>query len=249
MRILIISFDGLEHNWVEMFNLVGLKQKEYGRIDLYPILNLQQRKHKDPVTDEIYATTISGKLFIEGITGEGVCTICSLSERNIPSIFNLPNSLAVGVPTASYDVNRIFHINLIAEYVRNDKEIQLKELLLADANKMTNVLINERSIWIQKQLVMVYYYFTDELGHLSRIRLNDAERFDVYKKAEEIAVRLKQRFLEFGDGIVIIHSDHGMDNNGRHSHHGFYSLSKPLNWKGIKVTELHDRIKELYHET
>ena len=246
MRILIISFDGLEYDWVKMFNLVGLKQKEYGKVDLSPILNLENREIPYQITTEVYATMVSGKNPVEGITGKKVLIHETLMERNIPSLFNLPNSLSVEVPSVAYPLQTAFSHSLIAEHVHKSRELELRKKLLDIAEEKTRLF--EKKKLFNKKLVMVYYNFTDELAHLSVIVNSHHHLFIVYRKAEEIAHRLTKAF---GEGLVIVISDHGMkvvDGIGKHSDHGFYSLSQPLGWQGIKITEVYDKIVRLYNE-
>jgi len=247
MRILIISFDGLEYNWVEKLNLVGLKQVEYGKTDLSPILNNEKRKVKHIITDEVYATIVSGEKFIDGITGEGrVCPTETLAERNIKSLFNLPNSLSINVPSMAYNTNRILGNLKVRDYLHD--EISLEKLvgfMYKEADELTSLALD---VLGKKKLIMVYYHFTDELGHLSPFRYNKNKILQLYSKAEEITMRFKQWFLKFGDDVVLVLSDHGMTEDGEHSNHGFYSLNKPLGWKDIKVTELYNKIVALYNE-
>jgi len=64
MRVILISFDALEHSLVEKFDCKILKQKEYGLLDLEPYF--QQRPQgvgsREAMTPEVYATFITGKI-------------------------------------------------------------------------------------------------------------------------------------------------------------------------------------------
>lgn len=274
-RFLIISFDGLDYDLVEMFNMVGLKQAEYGRVDLSPVF--ERGGHDYPLTDQLYSTFISGKLPDEHHVKSWL-SMRTLQEQNIPTLFNLPNSLGINVPVWSYNTMRQKFLNSVKRYIKipNQDLIPLEEELFNyESGLMFEMLESPRfPIW-RKWLLMTYFVFSDLLGHVYGDNLNHLH--NMYVECEALAINIKERFnykgpdtMLYGDEefpkdfdvtdnylpswkvtgseeeepITLIFGDHGMK-EGVHTDSGFYSLSEPLGWKGIKINEFYDKIRSV----
>jgi len=68
MKCMILAFDGLEYNFVEIFDLENLKQREYGKVQLpkecFKEVNLgyTNEMHKEPWTPLVWFSFLTGKL-------------------------------------------------------------------------------------------------------------------------------------------------------------------------------------------
>ena len=251
MRVLILSFDGLSGELARKFGCEHLLQVSQGRIDLTPyFLAGGGKKHDDgiiePLTHEIYATFLSGKLPNKHKI-KGVFTCDNLHERNIKTILHQPDSVGIDVPTWSESILQHIHRKLIIDmlFKKNITLSQVEKIVFDDINRQLEAfrkcLI---PIW-RKRLVFKYFSFIDLFSHV----YTDFERFKeryrkIYLLADKVAKEMLHAFTVHNIGktfICLIFSDHETF-EGAHRSYGFYSLSKRWNKSSVKINEWHDII-------
>jgi len=232
MRVVIISFDALEPELVDRYNCRGIKQKEHGIVDLETSYLRGRPKgygSGNPNTTEVYATFMTGivpkKPYREFIPtfdrNNGTPTIFSFTDKVICSSIPAAPLRRLGV-IELYAGNKTF-----GKYF--DKELNLKKAERIFYTYMAALsAISDAIALSDKELIFLYFSEPDKLQHIYMdITKNEAKYKRLYSFLEE---RTREMIEAFDDGktLIIVHSDHGVNMKGCHSHHGFWSSNMPL---------------------
>jgi len=246
VRVILISFDGLEYNCVEKYNCQALQQIEHGMIDLTPYQDHRPRGRGsgDPFTPEVYATFITGK-----VPSESYAEMYQQFDNKYPTIFQFAkNPIAIDVPAYTPTRDKAWMEKLSADPLFRrywKKEISLAQIehelykwMAAKASFASLIDL------LDFDLALIYFRNTDHLHHI----YNDMEIYGehtrkMYQFVENITTDMIKVFDD-GKTLIIIFSDHGSNLQGGHSQYGFWSSNIPLGrGMSIKVTDWHDIIK------
>ena len=231
----------------------GLKQNVHGIINLDSYF--AGGGMLDCVTDEIFATFITGQ--IPDIHGFKMpIDLKATLKGTIPTIFNLTDSVSVDVPSwnrhpqhnkfqrrVGWYLGRETHrVATGIEYdeywgkVENEKNTLIPNLYsYIEHSKFDRI---NKALDEDKSLTMIYFWFTDIQGHIQKYPPKS-----MYNMAEILLNYIKSKAGE--DALIIVMSDHGMI-EGHHRTEGFWSLSKPLLTQGedISMTNWYSKIEE-----
>jgi len=247
MKVILISFDAMEHDFVVKCGYENLLQKEHGILDLEPYLDNRPRGRGsgDPFTPEVYATFISGIVPKESydILQRGFGT-------TYPTIFQLSDkSLAIDVPAycggpAKAWIDRLTGAPLFERYWRNELSLEFAE---EEYYKWMNIKASYARLISKYEHDLILFYFKepDKLQHMYYDGdLNKYKR--LYSAMDNLAGKIINAFNKW-DTAIIIFSDHGVNFKGGHSQHGFWSSNIPLE-RGdrISIIDWYEIIKEIY---
>lgn len=225
MQIIIIAFDGLDKFLVEKFNCEALKQSVYGTT----ILENWTEKggHPDYLTDEIFATFITGQ--IPHVHKVQIPIALDLTlEGKIPTIFDLCDSVAVDVPSWNRNPDQSPFQTRVGQVLQGDGDIW--KLRDDSYRYLTDKLIKTMDTLVDdRPLTMIYFWFTDIIGHVTK---GGPPLEFMYEVAERVF-----RFIKTltKDELVMVMSDHGMFEANHRPEGAFWSLSKPLLENNQKV--------------
>jgi hypothetical protein len=258
-KIFILGLDGLEYNLVEKWNLIHLKQSEYGKLEV-PI-NL---KVGVPISPEVWASFLTGKyisaefkrpfilkilMFLRRYVNLSLGLGKKIGHRKFPKLrektfLDLTNSKEINVPYYSYD-HAVFKIYLA--FYRN--KLSLKETI-AKLNslyeKRKKQILDSLTFLEQVDVLFAYLHFPDALQHFipSILRLKEH-----YIDLDSYVKLLKDLILR-KDLLFIIVSDHGFDVKVKnHSTYGFWSLNRQINFKPKNVTNFYHFILKNFKQT
>lgn len=267
MKVFILALDGLEYDLVKLWNLSGLKQKAYGRIELREMYFHPEAKV--PWTPYIWSSFISGKhqdvkiVFTYGkiidrlrkhplfrwIKGKrrlfwriGLTPkaeqIGRIKEQTI--FDSVSPSIAIDVPTYNEPLE---HWKIHELIWTKGIETYENKILKIFNEKRKKVFLSVTEEW---KLFMAYFKIADLAGHIYICkRLGKLRK--IYEDLNNLTFKLKGRLSE--NSVFLIVSDHGMipsDDgvSGTHSTHAFWSLNIKTNWKPKDITDFHPKILE-----
>jgi len=250
MKVCIVSFDGLEYTLVEKFGIKNLKQTEYGMIDLQPYFEGgggqwksvgKGEKVKMALTDEVYATFITGRTPDEhGVTTqrEEVNPILVFDKTHL---FHLPRSMAIDVPMINCGTTREIHRQSLKKYLQGQLSLDELETELYGYVRSVQELFSVMG-FADKDLSMIYFWFSDLLGHAYIDNIDELEQ--MYLVCNAVVDRI---FTLSPNSLHLIVSDHGML-HGEHTPYGFYSVNKKLGLGTVKITEWFNLIRGWWQE-
>ena len=161
------------------------------------------------------------------------------ARKGISTIFDeIKPSIALFVPTYTPFTERKF-VTLVNAIGNPAMERLYVYHEYKNLKKQINILFRNLKRRLPWRLFMVYFSFTDHLGHLYRGNLSKMRR--IYALADRLAHSVKSFLPE--DALFLIISDHGMrpafkgSRYGVHSEYGFYSLNVPLRLKYPKIQD------------
>lgn len=219
MKIVILAFDGIDYFLIHEYVMDGLKQAVCGTTSLKN--HMEGGGHKDYITDEIFATFITGtvpdvhkvKLPIDlGFTLNGLR----------PTIFNLCDSTAIDVPGWNRHPDHSRFQTRVGKAINGKTEVRLRKHMYRylETEKLPRIM---DAFETQSQLTMVYFWFTDIVGHITK---GVFPLIEMYKAVERITGLIKD--LIDNDTLLMIMSDHGMYQAHHRPEGAFWSLSKSL---------------------
>lgn len=229
MKTTIIIFDGLDYYKVMKNRCFSLQQSVCGRTSLEG--HLAGGGHPDCVTDEIFATFLTGTVpDVHGVKLP-IDLNFSLSGKT-KTILDLCDSVAVDLPSWNrHPQQHIFQVRLgrllteEGDYVMNPEHRNLVEIVYSHLYKekwdRIRVGLNE-----DKSLTILYFWFTDIAGHLIK---GGQDLRDVYTTTTYIFNTIRGlEDDEDADTLYMVMSDHGMEKGHHRPDGAFWSLSKPL---------------------
>ncbi|RLI77049.1 hypothetical protein DRP04_11955 [Archaeoglobales archaeon] len=261
-RIFILGLDGLEYELVERWNLVHLKQSEYGKLEV-PI----NEKSHQPLTPEVWGAFLVGKQLnvdIEKMNHPLVLIFRILKflrkyinislglgnkiQNKIPvkrwgmmkygipldqkTFLNLTKSKAINVPFYNNDTYT-FHI----AYLFDRGELSLKQAIKAYQRiymKRKEVILSEVEKIHDENVIFAYMHFPDVLEHFTFKRPWIVRKH--YLDLNNFVSILRGKIED--STLFLIVSDHGFNlKKGTHTRYGFYSSSQPLNPKPTRITD------------
>ena len=234
-RLVILAFDGIDYFVIkEKYPL--LCQLVYGRTSLKN--HVAAGGAKGGATNELFATFITGKTVdVHGVT---IPFDHTLSLKNkMKTIFDLTDSIAVDVPTYNThpDLKRLHPrcnwthgSETYRKLVKMNKEEyrtrinQEREALEKDLYEYLYTLKFDRikhALNEKKTLTMIYFWFTDMIGHMGEPNRLDRMYAHVANTIEMIKARTE-------GALLLVMSDHGMYRGNHREEGAFWSLSKNI---------------------
>jgi len=260
-KVFILGLDGLEYDFVEKWNLIHLKQREYGKIKV-PI----DKEQKIPKTPEVWAAFLTGKLiagmyFVKPLRIAIPLKILSFARKYVKISLRLGKKIAVKAPTrlpklkhkTFLDIVKIKEVN--APYYSYDgkvleifnrfytEKLTLEETI--NALKKLYKLRKKQILYEARNLqdidgVFAFMHFPDALQHCLFTRPFEIKK--LYIDLDKYISILKDKIKA---SLFLIVSDHGFDlKTGNHSKHGFYSSNITLYAKPKKITDFYPIILE-----
>lgn len=257
MMLFILGLDGLDYRCVTQWNLVNLKQQEFGKI-IVPI----SQGRKQPLSPEVWGSFLTGEELTglnfsrPGIKGKVLGLLISLrkrvnfgfgmgnhfrTKRNFPKLnrstfIDREGVTEINAPYYSYNgtidiVERIGR----GEISLNDAVSELMEIYRIRKRQIKQELMEKM---LSNEVIFAFLHFPDMVQHLALSR----ERMikSIYADLDYFIVELKEII---NDGVFIIVSDHGFDpQTGYHSRFGFYSSNTKLDPKPEKITDFYHHL-------
>lgn len=234
-KLVILAFDGMDY-FIIKEKYPPLLQLAYGRTSLEN--HIKAGGESGGATNEVFATFITGQTM--NVHGVKIPFDYGLSLKGkIKTIFELTNSVAIDVPIYNThpDMTR-FHrrcnwthgsesfrkqMKMMEEEYRRKVSIE-RDRLERDLYDYLYTLKFDRikqAISEKKQLTMIYFWFTDLIGHMGEP--NRLER--MYENVVNVVKMIK---AQIGDSLLLIMSDHGMHRGDHRPNGAFWSLSKNI---------------------
>lgn len=254
MRVVIISWDGLEYDLVEKYNCLNLMQEEYGRVDLEPYFESRFGgvASRNPLTTEVYAVTLTGilpsKLAPFNSNPEWVQKLSAGYKTAYPTFLNVEGSFAVDVPTYSDDkswIHKLLGQPLFKRFWENKISLGTVETEYYRYMKMKAEML-PLILRFGYGMVMLYFKGTDHMGHIFRGERFAENRERMYRYADYLTGRM---IGASRDSFVLVHSDHGLNERGAHTSYGFWSVNRPLGRESVQLQEWYKIIGDKYGET
>lgn len=269
-KVLVVSFDGMDYDLINKFELEHVKQEEFGRID-------NDTGVKVRVTSELFASFLTGETWEEhGIIGLKTYPnkyISKIEDFNKHKPFrktiglreklykNLPFLDARKRKVVKEDYEQETFLDKVEKsedigvrayskgYSGNTLEI-LEEFGIEESIKENRRLekAKERELFEEIEngdadVVMAHFHFADSAQH-KYWEIGKKEKVkQIYRELDELAGRIKKE----ADGkyeLIIFMSDHGLPTENAHNKNAFYSLNKKLGLEKPHITDFHDIILE-----
>jgi len=236
MRVVVISFDALEPNFVNTFpNTESLKQKHRGRVDLEPYFTTRPKGvgGRQAITTEVYSVFFTGKLPTIKNYEHFDHFINEVKQHKHDTIFDhAQKPFAVDIPAYSFKadfgttvsswLNNVTASPLFSGYFRNVFTLEEAEEAYysymkckTDVMKLFNKLGHD--------FIYIYYKDSDKLQHLfSKYEERKSNYLEMYKRCNQYTKELIETFDD-GETLILVLSDHGAGKTGGHSPWGFWS--------------------------
>ena len=245
MRVVIISWDGLEYDMVEKYDCRNLLQAEHGKIDLEPYFETRVGgiASREPLTSEVYAIFLTGLLPNQlGQKFEWNGQWVGILKKK-PSFFDLAEKpYSVDVPGHSVKswMDRLTGHPLFDAYWKG--EVPLERVEKAYYNHMeAKAGYLDLIIRFGYNPIMLYFKEPDKLGHIYSDKFTGKyER--LYRFMDHLTGKMINPIPD--DFIVLVHSDHGMNGRGWHTPYGFWSLNVAHGRDSYQLQEWYGVIKE-----
>lgn len=228
MKTIIIIFDGLDYYKVMEYQEFNLQQAVYGRTSLEGYL--KGGGHPDCVTDEIFATFLTGT--VPDVHGVKLPIDLNFSlNGNQKTILDLCDSVAVDLPSWNrHPQQHIFQVRLgrlltaEGDYVMNPNHKSLIKIVYSHTykEKWARIRVGLRE---NKPLTILYFWFTDIIGHLIK---GGQDLRDLYTMTTSLFNTIRGLEDAGRDALYMVMSDHGMESGHHRPDGAFWSLSKPL---------------------
>jgi hypothetical protein len=244
MRVLVISFDALEYDLVEKFQLNVLKQKYYGKVDLESYFQKRPKGvgGREPRTPEVYSIIYTGKIPENPPYEHFNEFLLEVSRKKHDTIFDHAKKPfgvdLVGYPPIATDygslgkswVSRFTGRPLFSGYYRDIFTLEeAEEAYYSYMDCKTNV--GKIVAKLDFDLVFLYYKEPDNLQHFYNNYDRDFARYKtLYHKCNNLAQKLIKAFDD-GSTLIIILSDHGTNLRGGHSSYGFWSTNIDIGFR------------------
>jgi len=261
-RIFILGLDGLEYDLIEEWNLVHLKQQEYGKLKV-PV----NKEIDHPFTPEVWGTFLLGGhavVNVEEMRHPLAVTLKLLKflRRHINISLGLGDKVRDRIPAKWWgrleyvipsdkktflDLTESKAIN--APFYNNDAyafhimhrfdigELSLQQTINAYQQlyiERKEIILSEMEKIQDKKVIFAFMHFPDMLEHFAYKRPRIIKKH--YLDLDNYILSLKSKVED--STLFLIVSDHGFNlREGKHSHYGFYSSSQPLNPKPTRITD------------
>jgi len=265
-RIFILGLDGLEYDLVERWNLVHLKQREYGKLEV-PI----DKERGHPFTPEVWSSFLLGKQLnvdLEKMRMKYPVVVVFQILKFLRKYINISLGLGLG--------DKVLSIIPVKRWKRTKYGISLDQKTFLDLTKSKAINVP----FYNNDAYSFYIMSRFNLGELSLQQAISAYQ-KLYRKRKELILSeiekiqdenvifafmhfpdmmehfaykrpwiIKKHYLDLNDFVsflknkigdstlFLIVSDHGFNlEKGVHSHYGFYSSSEPLSPKPTRITD------------
>jgi len=267
-RVFILGLDGLEHDFVERWNLTHLKQFEYGKIHV-PV----QEKVDVPITPEVWAAFLTGK-YVHVDFARNKPSFAYICLINLLRFFRRYINLSLGL---GGKIRENIPARLWKPYIVGFQPLKEKTFLdLINSKKIINVPFynydnavyvvirnfEERKFSLKEtieRLKATYEEGKEQILHEAEKSQNVSVTFAYMHFPDALQHFLFTRPLEIrrlymdlnnyvsvlkskikDSTLFLIVSDHGFNLvTGTHSKHGFYSSNRALNPKPKQITDFY----------
>lgn len=234
-KLVILAFDGIDYFSIKT-RYPALLQQVHGRTSLKN--HVEAGGEAGGATNEVFATLITGQTM--DVHGVQIPFDYTLSLKNkMKTIFDLTDSVVVDVPTYNThpDMKR-FHkrcnwthgSEAFRQLVQMDEK-EYRSRIKQERDKLETDLYDylytikldriKHALNEEKTLTMIYFWFTDLIGHMGEP--NRLER--MYGNVANVIEMIKSRM---GSSLLLVMSDHGMHRGDHRSDGAFWSLSKNI---------------------
>lgn len=229
---IILGFDGLEYEYVKLFNCKEIMQRSFGKTDI--------SEFSEPRTIVLWSSFLSQKNLEKEILKLGNKDMWKFKLNKEKTFFkNFNKFLAIDVPGFTYNYEKHEkEKEAMKKYLQGNLSIQEYDEICMKIHQENK---NEFFEALEKdyEIIMFYTSLADSIGHLS-FGIKSKMKI-IYKELEGIVNYSKK----FSNKILIL-SDHGMKAVGRfgdHNDYGFWSMNKEINEKVIKLVDIYKVFK------
>lgn len=217
--MIIIGFDGLDFDYVELFGLKHIVLKEHGRTDISYSNKI--------ISIPLWSSFLAGKLVTQDQNWD-------YQLKDSETFYkNWDNYKIIDVPATTHFKSELHRLERQSMKDYYEGRIPFYEF----ENKVWNIANKSKmELFRASRFKNVFVYFTlpDSLMHHKPVFGDKDEIEFIYKWCDLIAKRIKPD---------IIVSDHGMK-NGSHTHNGYYAINKILNLEKPKFTDFYSIIRD-----
>lgn len=263
--IYILGLDGLEYDFVEKWNTLHLKQREYGKIKV-PI----NQETGVPTSPEVWASFLTGKhiqkKFVRNSPPlEPVFKAFKFIRRYTDLRLGLRKKISRSVPkkwwwthrtgfpplrhktfldlTNSKEINAPYYsydhaiFNIIRYFAGEKLSMkQAYDMLKAEYEKSKKQIFHEIKKLQNVDVIFAYMHFPDVIQHFLITKPSEIKKY--YLDLDNY-VRLLKSIIK-GSTLFIIISDHGFNlETQTHSTYGFYSSNMTLDPKPKEITDFY----------
>jgi hypothetical protein len=265
-NLLIVAFDGADHDLIQRFGCENLQQVEFGRIDNHSHVN-------NVVTSELFASFLTGKPTdvhgIEGLRRWPDTRRGRLMERMsfLPAPAHNGFRRLLDAQQRTYYCADLEHETFL-DAVENTRSINFPAydkqtlhdriwtgLSLYDDLDLTDTDSRAEYFYRRRELLRHLQYAFDVLAcHFIRLdtiqHIHEESAWDdpsilkpYYAMIDALAGEIRAEADEYD--YVLFMSDHGRPEGKEHNHNAFYSVNEPLNLGQPSLVEFHDLVLEL----
>lgn len=264
MTICILAMDGLEAKFVEKWKLRNLLQEYHGTISLNNFKEKYGRIH----SLEIWTAFLTGKMPEKTLCWYKVRASVSFAKKILryTKLYGIAKKIFVkykpGV-LVEYQSVKKYGLNALPDKIQPSATV---DMILYDKygskfRKLARAInkdlkeyeeesyrqFRERMNKLKKlisgqeryRLILAYFRLADNMGHV--FSKHRKKVFQAYLALDRLAYLVRRRYR----GVVLIMSDHGMNENGEHSMESFWSLNTKPPFTPRSIIELHDLVLKL----
>lgn len=259
MRVVIISLDALEYDYIHERDYPNLKQKYYGMVDLEPYAATRPEGHGsgNPYTPHIYSIYFTGKLptkedgynhfndYVKEVKDGKHPTIFDHAQN--PFLVDAPvlGSIINGQQEKSSWLNRITGAPLFNGYYRDVYTVEEATTAYYSYMRCKTDIVKLLNVQ-NHDLIFIYYKEPDKIQHFFNEYERDKNNYTIlYNRCEQYTKELIETFDD-GETLIMILSDHGVNMHGGHSQHGFWSTNMDIGYheKDIPVQDIYHIINK-----
>lgn len=266
-NVLVVAFDGLDHDLIERFDCQNLQQTEFGRIDNRSAVN-------KVVTSELFASFLTGEhADVHGVSGlrrwpatrkgrllawtdtylpgpvhGGIRRILNGQQRtyyradltNETFLDHVDDARTIRFP--SYDKQTLHDRIWTGLSLYDDAEL-CNDDSLAEFHYRRHELF--RNLQYPFEVLLCHFIRSDTIQHIHEEEAKDSPEVlkPYYAMFDDLAGEIIEAAEEYD--YVFFLSDHGLPEGDEHNENAFYSVNEPLGLDEPRLTDFHDLFLEL----
>ncbi len=271
-RIIIIAFDGLDHEKIQQYDCKNVMQEEFGRIDLsdmpmvtgplwssfitgvYPD-DHSVKKTMNWTDDRVqrFENLVHGNPLFTFWKGIRWTVFRNLDSLNAEVLGAYRDNLEVDT-TIFEDIEPSIAVNVPGYRINTAlTRIKIAKAIGKDAPIPKHVMERDIDAEFMKRKKETFEALEDDfalmMSHfhkpdfMQHLFAFDQEKEEaVYREMDDLAAKILKKTTD--DDLVIFCSDHGLEDGG-HRDQAFYSLNHDLGWENPHITEFRDLLSEI----